>query len=453
MKISPAPSFPVLFPRGKTSLSLSVEDVFSFWKKAPLPKIFWVKPPERVSEPPSPEALLASLSHPIHHLPFRQWLHPEKKLLIVLPDHTRKTGMEALLPHLLSLLPDSLSEIGFLVATGSHHSSREMLEPLYPSLLSSYPFHIHSTKRNHWWKAGYTSSGTPVEVHPLLKEFPRVLLLGSITFHYFAGYTGGRKLIVPGLASYSAISHNHRLVWNPRLLEKATLSVIEKNWRNLKNPDARAGEIRHNPVHQDLMESCQLIAPKISLYSIQSVHPVGQAMKILAGDWQITFSLGARSLRKANALPFRKKFDCVLASAGGYPFDLSLYQAHKAIDTACRFLKKGGWLIFAAELSGHPDPPSFEYWLHHCTPQDFSLRFSSDYEHTMHTAYSFHQKASNFHFIFLSSLPEEKLRKIGILSAKNFPDALRLCISLSNKPIQEILLLPHPQPVLPLYYP
>ncbi|MFN4182721.1 MAG: lactate racemase domain-containing protein, partial [bacterium] len=156
MKISPAPSFPIPFPIGTSSLSLTQEEIFSCWKKPPLPKIFWFEPPNGISEPPSPETLYTALRNPIHHLPFLQWLLPEKKLLIVLPDHTRRTGMETLLSHLVSLLPDSFQEICFLVGTGSHHSSREMMKPLYPPLLSSYPFHFHTSEHTLWWKPGYT---------------------------------------------------------------------------------------------------------------------------------------------------------------------------------------------------------------------------------------------------------------------------------------------------------
>ncbi len=406
---------------------------------------------EKPAEHLTAQLFTKALRQPIGARHLQKWLVQENRLLIVIPDHTRNTGWEKAIQNLISVLPDSLREVYFLVSTGSHSCTSSQLKQRYSNALFHFPVELHTVNRKDWWKLGHTLRGTPIEINPLLKEFPRVLILGGITLHYFAGFTGGRKLLIPGLASYSTISHNHSLVWNKEIHKMHTQNALRKYWHDLKNPAARTGNLRGNPVHIDLMDAVQKIAEKIPLYSIQTVQSEpGKIHKIFAGDWKKTFALGSQHIQKSQSIIFQKKFDLVIAGAGGYPLDISLYQAHKAMDTASKFLKPGGCLILSAELREGIGPESFQYWLQHCTPEDFYPKIFDDYQHTMHSAYAFQQKLQKIRMILISSMAENEVKKYGIYPARNITEALSLAQSFLPREA-ETLILPSPLHILPIY--
>jgi nickel-dependent lactate racemase len=263
-----------------------------------------------------------------------------RSLLIVVNDETRPTPTGKVLEFLWPQIKDLHFKI--LVATGGHRKSSEagcasMFSPLWPSLKEKVSFHDSREERGMIF-LGETMRGTRVLINSAVMMADRVLVIGSVEPHYFCGFTGGRKMIVPGLAAYSTIVANHSLAMDSGALPLRLLG---------------------NPVHEDLMEAVQhLTVPPI--FSLQLVLTAEHELcGAFAGT--LTQSFLDASLRAAEAfsVPFQEKADIVIAVARP-PLDLDLYQSQKPIEHGKLALKKDGILILVMPCRQGAGPLDFQ---------------------------------------------------------------------------------------------
>ncbi len=175
-----------------------------------------------------------------------------------------------------------------------------------------------------------------------------IITIGAVSHHYFAGFGGGRKLLFPGLAEQQAIFCNHRLFLDP---DRRTLS-----------PGCRSGRVKGNPIAEDLAEACALLPPHLSIHGLLDSH--GQVAAYRFGRKYGDFLDVCREHDHYFQAETDRQYDLVLASAGGYPKDINLIQAHKAIDNAAAFVRDGKTLILLAQcrdgIGSSTFLPSFE---------------------------------------------------------------------------------------------
>jgi lactate racemase len=286
------------------------------------------------------EGLQAALSPVPDSESFLEFLSGCRSLLIVVNDETRPTPTGKVLEFLWPRIKDLNFKI--LVATGVHRKGSEtgltsMFGPLWPALKEKVFFHESREERGMIF-LGETMRGTRVLVNSAVMMADRMLVIGSVEPHYFAGYTGGRKMIVPGLAAYSTIVANHALA-----MESGALPL----------------RLVGNPVHEDLMEAVQfLTVPPV--YSIQLVltpgHELGEAF---AGSLSRSFLEAAPKADEVFTVPFREKAD-ILVSVALPPMDLDLYQSQKPIEHGKLALKKDGILILVMPCRQGAGPPDFQ---------------------------------------------------------------------------------------------
>ena len=173
--------------------------------------------------------------------------------------------------------------------------------------------------------------GNKVQVNRIFAEADVRVLLGDVGFHYYAGYGGGRKSVLPAVGGEETIKHNHSM---------------------LLHANARTGNLDDNPVHQDMTEAARLAKVDFILNVVQNKK--GEIVKAFAGDLEQVFGEAVKLVNEMYRIPVDRRADIVVVSAGGYPADMNLYQAYKALDNALDAVKRGGVIILVAECpEGH----------------------------------------------------------------------------------------------------
>lgn len=340
---------------------------------------------------------------------------PGEKVVIVTSDITRYTGSEVYLPLLAERLnrqgiPDRDMEI--LIALGIHrtatsHEHEKILGALYGRIRvrdhdCDTPAELVSI--------GRTSSGIDVRINRRAAEADRLILTGAIGFHYFAGFSGGRKSLLPGIASRQACMASHFAVLNP-------------GHGGGKNPHAVTGNLDNNPVHQAMNEACALAAPDFILNTV--LAPDRKIIAAFAGHWREAHEEGCRYYREHFSYPLREKADLVVVSCGGYPKDINLIQAHKSMEYAAQALKDGGVMILLAECRDGFGNATFFNWFCHKRLDQLEAALREKYEINGQTAYSVLQKARRFKIILVSEFPGHQVDEMGMLPARTLDEALQ----------------------------
>lgn len=362
-----------------------------------------------------------------------------EKVVIVTSDITRHTGSEVYLPLLAERLnrqgiADNDMEI--LIALGIHraqtrHEHEKILGPLYGRI----------RVRDHdcddqadLVSIGRTSNGIDVRINRAAVEANRLILTGVIGFHYFAGFGGGRKSVLPGIASRQACMASHFAVLNP-------------GPGSGKNRYAVTGNLDGNPVHQAMTEACAMAAPDFILNTV--LAPDKRIMAAFAGHWREAHEAGCRYYREHFSYRLRTKADLVVVSCGGFPKDINLIQAHKSMEYAAQALKDDGVMILLAECRDGFGNSTFFSWFRHKRLDQFETALRETYEINGQTAYSTLQKALRFKIILVSEFPGHQVEEMGMLPAGSLDEALLMAEGLLP-PTWTALVMPEGGSVLPV---
>ncbi|OGR24653.1 MAG: general glycosylation pathway protein [Desulfobacterales bacterium RIFOXYA12_FULL_46_15] len=269
-----------------------------------------------------------AIHHPINSKNFKDFLSEAKKVLVIVNDATRPTPTKKILEFIFEDL--SKTDFHFIIATGAH---RGPTEEEYIQIFGSFYEKIRNRIIVHDARAdqdmvflGTSSNGTPMHVNKAGVEADKIIIISSVEPHYFAGYTGGRKSFLPGIAGYKTIEQNHKLALSPK---------------------AKALALDGNPVHEDMMDAIKTV--KQDIFSIMTVldkhHKVYAAS---CGHIHDSFHAAIGFANEVFAAPLKEKADIVV-SVVKFPQDIDLYQAQKGIDNAKLALKKDGILILTAK--------------------------------------------------------------------------------------------------------
>jgi nickel-dependent lactate racemase len=305
--------------------------------------------------------LIESLSSPIGSVSFDEFVSSAKDLLVIVNDAQRPICTPVVLEMIREKIKNKL--VKYLVATGSHKPPIETeLSAIFGKFYNSIKndIFIHRSKADDEMVfLGITSNGTPVRLNRLLFEYDKIITITSVEPHNFAGYTGGRKSIIPGISSYETIERNHWLA-----LKKGAENLI----------------INGNPVSEDMHEALAFIRDK-EIYSIQTVLDKDKNVyRAFGGNIEKALHAAARAADEIYAVPVNEKADIIVAVPYP-PLDADLYQAHKAIENAKPILKEGGILILTASCKEGIGPDNFYKLLSKYDDPDLMLeRFEKAYK-------------------------------------------------------------------------
>ncbi len=345
---------------------------------------------------------------------FTSSFRPGEKVVIVTSDITRYTGSEIYLPLLVERLNHQgivNCDIEILIALGIHrgqteHEHRRIIGSLYGRIrVSDHDCDDHDTLT----LIGTTSNGIKVSINRKAVAADHLILTGTIGFHYFAGFGGGRKSVLPGIASRKACMASHFTVLNPG--EGAG-----------KNPLATTGNLDGNPVHQAMVEGCALARPAFILNTVLAADK--RIIGAFGGDWREAHEAGCRFYREHFAYPLAEKGDLVIASCGGFPKDINLIQAHKSMEYGAQALKDGGVMILLAECRDGFGNGTFFNWFRHKDLCEFETALRAQYEINGQTAYSLLQKAQRFRIILVSQFPHQQVEAMGMIPAQTLDEAM-----------------------------
>ncbi len=330
-----------------------------------------------------------------------------QKILIIVNDVTRPTPYKVILPPLLSELKEAeikKEDIIFMVATGIHRgNSKEELSNIFgEDLNSTYKFINHNADSPDLRYLGKLKSGNKLWVNPIVSEIDFIITTGVIVPHYFAGFSGGRKSILPGICGRKTIEANHA---------------------QMVHHDARAGNLKGNPVHEEMQEAAEKVGVDFNINVVTDENH--KIVEIVAGELLTSWQRGVEICKKIYLCPIEKKADVVIASAGGYPKDINVYQAQKALNNAYQAIKPGGTIILTAEcLEGYGEA-TFEKWIEEAnSPDDIIERLNKKFILGGHKAYGIVKLTKEVEVILISSLPQDKVRKLFFIPMKNISQAL-----------------------------
>ncbi len=284
--------------------------------------------------------------------PLKEIIKPHDKVTVIISDITRFWMRQ---DKICPLLADYLCrEIGvreediiFLVALGTHRPQtvKELETLVSPKVYRHFQVVNHDCEGD-LSTVGKTSRGTTVRVNPLAVD-RRVILIGGTAHHLMSGFGGGRKSILPGISGEDTIFQNHIHSLDPDA-PRSSLNI-------------GMGVLDGNPVHEDMVEAAQLVNPAFSINLV--VNSRQELCALYCGHWLHAWEESCRKVQELFGLPIAKKADVVIASCGGYPKDINLYQAVKTLLNASQALKDGGTFVFLAECREGGGTPAFFDWI------------------------------------------------------------------------------------------
>ena len=352
-----------------------------------------------------PDAVSWALAHPIGSAPLHQLARPGQRIAIVTSDITRPLPSYQILPGVLDELYRAgvrPEDITVVLALGSHrrHTPEEVIrlvgQKCYETVRcidSDAADCIH---------LGDTAHGTPVDITRAVAEADFRICLGNIEFHYFAGYSGGAKAIMPGVSTREAIQANHsRMVL----------------------PECCAGALETNPLRLDIEEAGAMLGIDFILNVVLSEHK--EVLRAVAGDPVKAHRVGCAFLDSLYRKELTEPADIVIVSQGGAPKDLNLYQTQKALDNAKHAVRDGGVIILIGSCREGLGEETFEEWMTTApTPESLIERIQKEFRLGGHKAAAIAMVLERAEVDLVSDMDDDFVRSLFLVPQPSAQAAL-----------------------------
>ena len=286
--------------------------------------------PNKVSIKDQDKLIEDALENPIGFESYDEFAEKADRLLVIVNDATRPTPTYKILSYLLPVL-SSHPDVKFLVATGVHRApTEEEYRFIFGDTYEVFrrKIYAHDARRDEdMTYLGKSKNGTEMYINKLVPEYGNILVIGSVEPHYFAGYTGGRKSFLPGVASYKTIEMNHKLALSD---------------------DACSLALDGNPVNEDMIDAMNVLK-NLNVFSIQTILTGDHKLyAVTTGDLIKSFDAAIEYAHQVFCVPLKQKGNIVL-SAAPYPMDIDLYQSQKALDNGKLALEDDGIIILVSK--------------------------------------------------------------------------------------------------------
>src|SRR5437867_6129406 len=387
---------------------------------------------EPVSPPASkPVSLVEALESPVGSPRLAELTGAGQRIVIVTSDITRPCPTADLLPPLiaeLSLAGVRDSDMKVVFGRGFHpgHSPEQREHMVGPGMFRRLSC-VDSDGLDIVF-LGTTSRGTPVEVFTPVVEADLRICLGLVELHYFAGYSGGAKAISAGTASSRTITANHSMM---------TLSA------------ATAGAIQGNPLREDLEESTSFLGPTYNFNVVLDTER--RVIAAFAGDLTASHRSACDIVDRRSKFSLEKPADIAIVSAGGFPRDINLYQAHKALENAAGAVREGGKIILVAECPEGLGNPIFSEWLVGASSPDSILdRIAKGFVLGGHKAAAIARLRKRFRIALVTALSPELSKQSGFEYFGTVQEAVETAIA-EERSGAHLIVMPHGASVLPTF--
>lgn len=387
-----------------------------------------------------------ALDHPIGAGPIEEVVRAGDKVCIIISDVTRRWQQPSTyLPVLVERLnragiPDE--DILILCATGTHRrqTEEEHISLVGEELYRRIRFMDHQCDdKEHLTYMGTSSRGTPVWLNSYAMACDKLILTGGVVYHFLAGFGGGRKSVVPGIAGRETINTNHNNALNHGLGSGSNPRVCNGNM----------GE--DNPFHSDLMECASFAKPAYLLNVF--VDDNYQIVGAFAGDWQKAHEAAAKAVEQLDGVPIPHRTPLVIASAGGYPKDINLYQTSKTLSNALAAVAPGGTMILLSQCrEGFGDPDCEAQICAYDTMEEREKALRADFSIGGFVGFLFAEASENYNLILVTDIPGERFEHTKIQVAQTLDEALALAANCNGGTLDgvETTLMPHGGSTFPL---
>lgn len=387
-----------------------------------------------------------ALDHPIGAGPIEEAVQPGDKVCIIISDVTRRWQQPSTyLPILVERLnragiPDG--DILILCATGTHRrqTEEEHISLVGEDLYRRIRFLDHQCDdKDHLTYMGTTSRGTPVWLNSYAMECDKLILTGGVVYHFLAGFGGGRKSVVPGIAGRETINTNHNNALNHGLGSGSNPRVCNGNMG------------ADNPFHSDLME-CAAFAKPAYLLNV-FVDDNYQIVGAFAGDWQKAHEAAAKVVEQLDGVPIPRRAPLVIASAGGFPKDINLYQTSKTLSNALAAVAPGGTMILLSQCrEGFGDPDCEAQICAYDTMEEREKALRANFSIGGFVGFLFAEASENYHLILITDIPGERFQRTKIQVARTLDEALNLAAQYNGGSLDgvETVLMPYGGSTFPL---
>ena len=421
------------FGRGTQTVRLPEEQILDIIESRPAPAV------------DVEAAARECLRHPTGTKPLADLVARGDKVCIVCADVTRIWNRsDQFVIHIVNELnrggvPDE--DISIVFAQGTHRAQthEEDVAVVGAEVARRIRLYQHDCRdKENLILVGTTKLGTPVEINRRVAEADKVILVDGITTHLFAGYSAGRKMILPGVASWDSIQKNH-------------CRALADHFGGGVNPATRAAVLADNPVSDDMQEACDMVKPCFIVHSV--VNDDGAICRLVGGDPVEAWKEGVAEVARLQKVTYRARTDVTFGCAGGYPKDISLYQGCKFYDAAVETTKKGGVIIAIVEAADIGDPPAFMESFRFDREADMERALRADFSIPFFAAFNLFCHAHRYSIYMVTKRENfEAVRRTGQIPAETVEDAWAMaCEELAARGIKKptVNILPHGGSVIP----
>ncbi|MDW7730966.1 MAG: nickel-dependent lactate racemase [Methanolobus sp.] len=362
-----------------------------------------IKPNEVKTEPES-EVISHALENPVEVESLKEFILKSDRILILVNDATRPTPTARVLLEIRDILRNH-KDVRFLIATGAHRGpTEEEFRYIFGEVYDEFRdrIFVHDARRDKDMEyLGISNNGTEMYLNKMVNEYKNIIVIGSVEPHYFAGYTGGRKAFLPGVASYKTIEMNH----------KHALSDA-----------AQPLAIKDNPVAED-MDDAMKVLKDLKVFSIQTVLTADHGLyAMIAGDLFKSFEIAVEKANEVFGARCKRKGNIVLTAAP-YPMDIDLYQSQKALENGKLALEDGGVIILVSKCrDGVGDDTFLNLLCSANTCEDVMDRIEEGYKLGYHKAAKMAQIGIYAEMWAVSDLDDDILRMAKLQPCKDIQD-------------------------------
>lgn len=366
--------------------------------------------PEQIPSPRDDISLIEdALDHPVASPTLSKIVCSKDRVVVITSDITRPTPSSRMLPPVLDRLRRAgvkKENITVVFALGAHrkHTPEEQTALVGDRIYEQYRCVDHQPEN--CIDLGKTKSGTPIQIFREVAEADVRICLGNIDPHYFAGYTGGAKSIMPGVSSRESVTSTHRL---------------------MLAPGSVAGKLKHNPTREAIEEVGEMVGIDFILNVV--LNSEKKIVAAVAGDKIKAHGKGCDFADRCFKVPIGEKADVAIVSCGGYPKDINVYQAQKALDNARYAVKEGGTIILVTECREGFGNETFEEWMVDATSfRDPVERLKKEFVLGGHKAAAIGMLLEKVKVIMVSSLSPDEVKKLFFTPASCVEEAISMAL-------------------------
>ncbi len=392
-----------------------------------------IEPKEKFGVPDGETEVLRALREPIGSKTLDETVRPASKVAIVVDDATRPAPSRIIVPPLLNKLNQlgvGDKDISIIFGCGTHREVKqaEAKELLGNDVVNRVRTLNHDCfAKDHVFLGTTKKHGTKVSVNKVFAEADFRILTGDIEMHYYAGFGGGRKSVLPAISSIETIQHNHALTLHP---------------------EARTSILEGNPVHEDMVEAARLAGVDLIVNAV--MNSKGEIVRVFAGDLEQAFYEGVKLVEEMYKVPIDRRANIVIVSPGGHPADINLYQTYKAIDNALDSVKRGGVIVVVAECpEGYGNEMFCEWMTKFKDLKTVEKEIKRHFDLGGYKAYRLLKALEKAQIILVSTMPDYyAVNVFGLRTARALNDALDNAFELAGKDAK-IWVIPHGHVTLP----